>query len=759
MLNVLRRIVQKVGAATELDVALSLIVENVREAMQTDACSIFLLDAPRSEYVLMATQGLNAAAVGQVRCKRNEGLVGWVGERGEPINIENAQEHPKFYYVKQAEEECYRAFLGVPIINQRQLLGAIVVQQREERRYDEGEEAFLVTISAQLAGIIAQAEASGAMRKLVAQAKASISLKDSHFKGLPCVPGVGIGTAVVVYPPADLEAVPQRTHQDLTAELQLFESALNATRQEVRELCARLPHTLPAEERALFDVYVGILESNSLGAEIRKEIQTGQWAQSAVAEVIKRHIRQMELIDDDYLRERASDIKDLGRRLLAQLQAGNVSAPTYPDKVILVGEELTAGAIAQVPEGRLQALVSARGSSNSHVAILARAMGIPTVMGVDGLSPLQFEGENLVVDGYYGQVYLSPSKRLLRQYEALAAEERELDANLQSLLGTATQTQDGHPIALYVNAGLLADADVSLNVGAEGVGLYRTEIPFLASDRFPAEEEQHQVYQQLLHSFAPKPVTMRTLDIGGDKELPYFTIQEDNPYLGWRGVRVTLDHPELFRVQVRAMLRASSGLNNLRIMLPMISGVDEVEECQRLIQQAHQEILEEGHAIQMPQLGVMIEVPAAVYQAKALARRVDFLSVGSNDLTQYILAVDRNNSRVAGLYNSLHPAVLHALNQIVIAAHHEGKPVGICGEMAADPMAVILLLAMGFDSLSVNAVSLLRVKWVISRFRREEAQQLLNQALRLDNPADIRQILQAALEERGLGGLLRAGSK
>jgi len=298
---------------------------------------------------------------------------------------------------------------------------------------------------------------------------------------------------------------------------------------------------------------------------------------------------------------------------------------------------------------------------------------------------------------------------------------------------------------------------MSLSVGAEGVGLYRTEMPFMVRDRFPSEEEQRIMYRQLLTTFMPRPVTMRTLDIGGDKQLPYFQIEEENPFLGWRGTRVMLDHPEIFLQQIRAMLQASTGLNNLSILLPMITSVSEVESSLRLIHQAFDELKVEGLDIKMPEMGLMIEVPAAVYQAYELAKRVDFISVGSNDLIQYLLAVDRNNPRVASRYNGLHPAVVRALYQVVKAAHRARKPVEICGELAGDPLAAILLLGMGFDVLSMNARSLPRIKWLIRKFSYEAAKELVEKALEMDDPRDIRLLLEQALLDAGLIGLVRAG--
>jgi len=312
------------------------------------------------------------------------------------------------------------------------------------------------------------------------------------------------------------------------------------------------------------------------------------------------------------------------------------------------------------------------------------------------------------------------------------------------------ETLDGYRLRLWVNTGLMVDVARSLERGAEGVGLYRTEVPFLLRERFPTEEEQRQIYREQLEAFAPRPVTMRTLDIGGDKALSYFPIEEENPFLGWRGIRVTLDHPEILLAQVRAMLKANAGLGNLRIMLPMVSNVVELDEALVLIHRSHRELVQEGLDISLPPVGVMVEVPAAVYQAAAFARRVDFLSVGSNDLTQYLLAVDRNNARVSDLYHAFHPAVLEALVAVVAGGRSEGKPVNICGELAGDPLASVLLLAMGFDVLSMNATSLPRVKKALRSVSHAEAVEVLAEVRGFDNSRDVQRRLETLLMDRGL---------
>jgi phosphotransferase system enzyme I (PtsP) len=755
MLTILRQIIQEVSSAQDFGEALDLLVNRIANALATQACSIFLLDRQRGEYVLVATQGLNPNAVNKVRVPINKGLIGLVGEREEPINIDDATQHPNFLHVAEAGEEAYRAFLGTPVIYHRQVLGVLIVQQEEPRRYDESEEAFLVTLATQLAAIIAHATATGALNDLLQNSKGKPH--DLVYTGVPGAPGIGMGTGVVVYVHYDLDSVPDREPEDVEKEIELLDAAFASVREDLRLLSERLFPTLPSEERALFEVYQRILDSADLGKEVADNIRAGNWAPGALRESIQAHVRHLEELDNEYMRERAVDIKDLGLRVLACLQKSDRTAPQYAEKTILIGETLSANDLAEVPEGCLAGVISIKGSGNSHVAILARAMKVPTVMGVSEAPMHELQDKEMIVDGYYGQVHISPSQSLRTEFERIIQEEKKIDAKLDEINDLPAETKDGHRIGLLVNTGLGADISISLAAGAEGVGLYRTEIPFLMRDRFPSSEEQRIIYRQLLASFAPRPVIIRTLDVGGDKPLPYFPIKEDNPFLGWRGIRITLDHPEIFLAQIRAMLRASEGLNNMRIMLPMITDVTEVDEALRLLKKAYIEVREEGCEIEMPQIGVMMEVPAAVYLTRAIAKRVDFLSVGSNDLTQYILAVDRNNPRVANLYDALHPAVLRALIQIVESGHQEGKHISICGEMAGDPVAVMLLLAIGFDSLSMNASSVGRIRWIIRNVTKKKAAKLLHEVLSMESAVMIRCHIELALEGAGLGDLIRAG--
>ncbi|MDH3979392.1 MAG: phosphoenolpyruvate--protein phosphotransferase [Gammaproteobacteria bacterium] len=754
MLDTLRRIVQEVNAAPDLQGALDIIVERVKSSVAVDVASVYLLDEEQGQFVLSATQGLRKDAVGKAQLGSSEGLVGMVCEREEPVNIEDAPSHPRYRFIHETGEDPYHGFLGVPIIQHGKVLGVLVVRQRKVRKFDEDEESFLVTLAAQLAGAITHAGASGKVTSALTQTE-SVS---AALRGLPGAPGVAIGQAMVVYPPANLEAIPDRVAVDTDLEVNNFEAAVAAVRDDLRDYANRMSAVLPAEELALFDALLLMLGGDSLVAETVQRIREGNWAAGALRETIAQHVSVFEAMEDSYLRERASDIRDLGRRILTHMQSHPAeSVEIYPDTV-LVGEDISASQLAEIPLDRLAGIVCASGSSSSHVAILAQALGIPAVMGVNDMPVSRLEGRTIIADGYRGDVFVNPSSLVREEFLLLQTQETELTEALKNVAGQPSVTPDGVPVPLYLNIGLVSGGGTEVHSEGDGVGLYRTEVPFLMQDRFPGEEEQLRIYRNALQAFAPRPVTLRTLDVGGDKMLPYFPVHEDNPFLGWRGIRISLDHPEIFLSQIRAMLRASVGLNNLTIMLPMVSSVSELDIAMSLIDQAHGELLEDGMPVHRPPIGIMIEVPSAVYQIEAIARRVDFFSIGTNDLTQYLLAVDRNNSRVANLYQCLHPAVLRAIRQVVGEAHKFGKPVSVCGEMAGDPAAVLALLGLEVDSLSMSVSNLARVKWVVRSFTRNEVVGLLDQALALEEPRAIRDLYNSVLEQGGLGGLVRAGN-
>lgn len=762
MLTTLKRIVQEMNQIPELEKALFRLTQRVKAAMQVDSCSLYLADNDACEFVLKATDGLHPDAVERVRIGFSEGLIGLVGQREEPLNIENAHQHPRFKHYPEVQEEQYNAFLGTPIIHQRRVLGVLTMQQADMRRFSEDEEAFLVTLAAQVALEISNAQIRGALTQ---QNNPSISQQQRNVRGIAGSPGVAIGVGFSPKVKLDLRHYTVRRSSATATEIHLYRQAVEVTRKQVNLLSAGLEHSIPEDVRAIFQLYQHLLDANSLGREVEALIREGWDAASSLKMVVEDYAARFANMDDPYMQERAIDIIDLSNRILvnivAHVNGEEVVSPVPQVESILVAEEVSAPMLAEFPRHLLKGIISTRGSNNSHAAILARALGVPAVMGCQNVTPNLLVGKEILLDGYTGEVVVSPDKHVREGFVALIEEERLLSERIDAEADKPCETQDGFPIILYVNAGLSAEVEIQANHQGVGVGLYRTEIPFMLRQRFPSEQEQVEIYRQVLQGAPHQPITMRTLDVGGDKPLPYFPINEENPFLGWRGIRITLDHPDIFLIQIRAMLRASAGLRNLQIMLPMISSVSEVEEAKRLLDQALLEVTEEykqsAERIQRPQLGIMLEVPSVLYQLPQLAAHVDFFSVGSNDLTQYLLAVDRNNPRVSSLYNSYHPAVLTALYDIVTQADKLHTPVTVCGEIAGEPGGALLLMGMGYRRLSMNAYNLRRVNWVIRNSHLRECQQLTAMALTASSHQDVFHFLNKYLEQKGMGGLVRAG--
>ncbi len=750
MLETLRAIIQKVGQAKDLDSALSIIVKQVKLATATDVCSIYLESDNHSELVLMATDGLNPSCAGKIVLPRGIGLVSMVAEKGEPVNLENALQHPRFKLFEQLNETAYHGFCGIPIVTHKRVIGVLVVQSRAKKCFSDEIVNFLFTISAQLSSVILQA-----------QAIEHIPAKQHDNRpliGIPGAPGVTIGEAVVIYASEKLANIPDRHVDDCEQELLLFRQALERVKMEVKELSRRMrEENLPTENMAIFDAYLLMLNSSTFFYSIENYIMAGNWAPGALRKTIEEHIEVFEQMDNSYLRERAKDIVDLGQSILDQMLGNVTQNQQFDHDSILVAEDFSLMALSKLDVTYVKGIVSVSGSQNSHIAILARAMEIPTVMGLSDLPLRQIAGCQLIVDGYSGKVFISPPAEIRREYQYLAQQEQELSRSLTQLIDKPSVTTDGHQIPLYLNMGLEDTNRCSNNYGAEGIGLFRTEYPFMISSCFPGESEQFQLYQQIAERFKDQPVIMRTLDIGGDKSLSYFPIQEENPFLGWRGIRISLDHPEIFIIQLRAMLLANRAHNNIQILLPMVSTLEEIDEARTLLLKAYNELYEEGYEMMMPKLGVMIEVPSLIFQIRRIARLVDFVSIGTNDLIQYLMAVDRNNARVANIYETFHPGVIEALYRIVQDSHSQHIPVSVCGEMASDPLACILLMGMGIDTLSCNMAALSRIKWVIRSFSLTETREILQQVLSMDNAITIKNTLTRYLEAKGLGGLVRAG--
>lgn len=751
-LRALTRIVREVDAAPDLAGALDALVRRTREVIGSDVCTVYFTDQARRRHVVAATDGLSSRVVGRVQFGFGRGLIGQVAENCRPLNLDRVPPDLDQDFVLQAGVGPYQGFLGVPVTHKAQVQGVLVVRQRQARRFDDADEAFLSTLAAQLGGAIAYAKARGEWCPLCRADDAP----PEQIEGLPGAPGLAIGLGVSFFGSRDLEGIPERTIEDKGAEEARLRQAISAVRAEMAALTTELAGTLSEAELALFDAYGLLLDGPEILEGAASLVREGNWAPSALSRTIETYARRFDAMEDPYLRERAADIRTLGERVLARL-LGEVPA-TIRDHgpTILVGQHLSAVDIGQAQAGHLVGIISGDGSSLSHAAILARSLGIPAVMGVSELPLARLDGQELVVDGGSGRVHLRPNPPMRRAFETSIQNQRLQTQALEQARGLAAVTRDGVEVALFVNAGLSADLGPAAASGAAGIGLFRSELPFMLFNRLPSELEQMAIYRQALDALAPLPVTLRTLDAGGDKALPYLAGSDLNPELGARGIRYLLDHPEIFLTQLRAALRADLGLGNLRLLLPMISGLEELDQALALLGQAMEQLTTEGHPVSRPPVGVMIEVPAAIYQIHALARKTDFFSVGTNDLTQYLLATDRNNPRLSNRLDPAHPAVLHALRQVVDAAHRSGRKVTVCGEAANEPAMALLLLGMGFDGLSMNAGALPAVTWAVRGATSARMGALAQEALRCERPDAVRRLLDATQLDIGLGLLLRA---
>ncbi|OAT34360.1 phosphoenolpyruvate--protein phosphotransferase [Proteus myxofaciens] len=747
MLTRLREIVEKVAMATQLPEALEILVNETCQAMHTDVCSIYLADIQRRCFYLMATKGLKKPKGRAVSLSFDEGVVGEVGRQSELINLADIREHPNFKYLPQVEEDELRAFLGVPIVYRRQLLGVLVVQQKDRRLFNESEESFIVTLATQLGAILAQVQTKGLFGQY----------RQSRIKAISVSTGVVMAYGWQEVSQPTLENVFQASALDINAELIRLNIALEGATAECRRFSKRFMANSQKESAAIFDLYSHLLNDPQLKQKMVEVISQGYVAQWAVKQVIEQYAALLSDLKDNYMRERASDLKALGQRLLFHLDDELSAANTWPERFILVADELSASLLAELPEQQLAGVIVRDGATHSHSAILVRAMGIPAIMGAD-IQPELLHNRMLILDGYRSEVFIEPERFIIQEYKQIIDEERVLSQIAEDQLEQQAILKNGEAVSVQLNAGLSIKYEQRISVGIDGVGLYRTEIPFMIQNGFPSEDEQKNRYREILSFFPDKPVVLRALDVGADKQLPYMPINDENPCLGWRGIRILLDQPEIFLIQLRAMLKANLEFQNLKILLPMVTSIDEIDEAKMLILRACNEVSREiKQECLPPPLGVMLEVPSLVFLIPQLASRIDFISIGTNDLTQYLLAVDRNNTHVASLYDNLHPALLRSLNLIVKECHYYQLPVSICGEMAGTPIGALLLIGLGFRQLSMSGHSLPRVKYLLRHLEPAVLQPFMQQILQAETATEIKRLSSDFMEKQGLGGLIRGG--
>ncbi len=773
------RLIEDIGAlitrSHDLKQTLEEVTRTIARRMVTDVCSLYLLGTRNRWLTLWATTGLDRSAVGKVRMRKTEGLAGLVIETLEPVMAPDAMTHPRNKYFPETGEERFHSFLGLPLLEHDKPIGVLVVQSRSRRRFARGEIRLLKTISSQVSTIIIQARLSetletkereyrayrARMRKAVQRLSAPRPTGDKaagaggqtrrrRLTGVGASPGFGVGQAYLVHPEIHFGALTERRTDDAAAELRLFRHALQCSIEEIEALKEQVRKRLPEIDRAIFDAHRLMLEDPGLVKKVEALIGRGAAAETALKKVLEEYIETLSRAGDTHLQDRTTDLRDIGQRVLRHLLGLEERERPQGESFVLVADEVTLSDLCLVDHTRLKGVVLASGGATSHAAILAKSFEIPTVVGVSHTELIE-QADTLIVDGNSGVVYLNPGSDVAREYGRLDREYRAFTRDLEDLHELPAETRDGVRLSLAANVGLLSDTVFAKRHGADGVGLYRTEVPFLTYHDFPSEDEQFSLYCRVLKGVAGRPVTIRTLDLGPDKYPSYLRLpREDNPFLGWRSIRISLEMHELFKVQLRAILRAGAQ-GPVRVLFPMISSLEELNHVKELFAQAKEELRTEGQAFDasMP-IGMMVEVPSAVLMAEQLAEAVDFFSIGTNDLIQYVLAVDRNNPKVAPLYEPLHPAVLRAVYDTVRAAKRAGKRVSLCGEMAADPLYTLLLLGMGLDELSMKPFFVPVIKRVLRSLSALSARRLSQEAVRMETAQQVKGRLFKELKRRGL---------
>ncbi len=670
-----------------------------------EVCSVYVLREDGS-LELYATEGLNREAVHLTTMRAGEGLVGLIAREAEPLALSDAQNHPAFSYRPETGEEIYRSFLGVPILRGGAVMGVLVIQNRASRLYSDEEVESLQTT----AMIMAEMIAAGGLKSL-ARPGASIGLdRPIHSVGVSLADGVGLGHAVLHEPRV---AITNLIAENPAAEVQRLEAAIAEMRASIDELIERGDVAHIGEHREVLETFRMFAHDQGWLRRMREVVLTGLTAEAAVERVQSDTRAKMLRQTDPYLRERLHDLDDLANRLLRTLvgKANGVAREEMPENAILIARSMGPAALLDYDRARLRGLVLEEGGPTSHIAIVARALGIPAVGEIVNATALIQSGDAVIVDGQAGEVQIRPQPDVENAYKDKARLRARKQEQYRKLKSQPAVTRDGVPIVLQINAGLLVDLPNLEATAAAGIGLFRTELQFMVAEHMPTTSEQQALYTAVLDQAQGRPVTFRTLDIGGDKVLPYMErVEEENPALGWRAIRIGLDKPRLLRAQIRALLRAGSG-RDMKIMLPMIATVDEFLRARTIVDREQAMLAKQGHVPPLSlQLGVMVEVPSLLFELPEIVREADFLSIGTNDLMQFLFAADRENKRVADRFDPLGVGALRALRSIVEAAADANCPVTVCGEMGGKPLETLALIGLGYRAFSMSAASIGPVK-------------------------------------------------
>ncbi|MCD4805711.1 MAG: phosphoenolpyruvate--protein phosphotransferase [Desulfobacterales bacterium] len=738
------------------------IVELVADKFNTDVCSVYLLDTDKQSLVLQATVGLRKESTGRVRMSVQEGLTGLVLEEMQPVFIVNPAAHPRYKFFEKSGEEIYSTYLGVPLVHLQHPLGVLVVQTVHEDAVTESDIGLFSTIASQISTTVAytgllddlkkeRQDRRDIEEKLLEEVeihaeKTAKKGKKGLIKGMPVSPGFAEGYAHYLGESIGFDQIEYEEVEDAVSEISRLEAAFTRSQEEIIALTKHVKD-LSGQDEAIMDAQVMSLQDRSFKNKIIAHIKEGSCAEYALKKAVLKYVEFFSGMEDSYLRERGSDIEDIGKRVLRKL-LGYEGQETrqFERKTVVIASDISPIDLIGLRQDNLKGIVLSRGGKTSHAVILAKSFEIPMVIGVRDMLDTVKENDFLIVDGTSGLVFSKPPQVIIDEYARLKAEKANKFQQLDVLRDLEAKTKDGYEIKLGANIGLLSDLELVKKYGADHIGLYRTEFPFLVRKEFPSENEQFLLYKKVVEGAEGRPVTIRTLDVGGDKFLSYLDYpKEQNPYLGWRSIRVSLELDDIFRTQIRAILKASA-FGHIKILFPMITSAGEVRRIVSLLDEEKSSLGERGIPFDTTiNIGIMVEVPGTVKILDRLLHYVDFVSIGTNDLIQYTLAVDRNNQKVASLYDPLHPAVISTILDVVSICKKNNKEVSICGEAASNPRCAYLFTAFETDKLSMNPASIPVIKDLIRKVRLTDTKKALNRVLLMEDSREITSYLDKIL--------------
>lgn len=733
----LTHIIQRSTQAENFQQQIQSLLEEITQELTVDVCSLFQ-QTNNKEMVLIASHGLTSKH--PIVIPRNKGLVGQVALLRHNINLTNPAQHPEYYYIPHTKEERLHSFCGIPLVSRSKVIGVLVVQSYQKQPLPDDQEAILTTLAAHLSLLVVSLpEPSLSKNKL-----------NEWKKGIAGAPGIAIGTVKTTLN-ISLKSVLESNCENSTIEMEKWDKLKIVVANELSNEKGLLEKSFGQSLASVVDAYILFLEDRSFNERVKSEILSGKSLAWSIKQAVTQFSEKFLAMEDPYLRAKHEDIEQLGEKLYQSLLGKTKSqsdiAPEGP--IVLVGHQIGVTDIAALPTEQLAGIVCFEGAALSHIAIFANSLGIPAIMGVGELQVNN--GTPIIVDAEKAQIFINPSTALINEYQKMIKGQFKFNEKLSALVKLPSITRDGIKVNLMANSGLQADLLPGLHSGADGIGLYRTEIPFMVHPALPTEDEQTEVYHQVIKAYQGKPIHIRTLDIGADKPLPYLpTVFEENPVLGLRGIRFTLDNLQILLTQFRAIMRAAQEDKNVHIILPMVSSGYELDKSIQLLDDAYTQLRDEGFAVIKPKLGVMIEIPSAISVLPFWSSKLDFVSIGTNDLSQYLLAIDRNNPRVAKYYDPLHPAVIHEINRIITICRSANIPISLCGEMASDPVAVFILLSIGIRNLSMSSAKIPLIKWLVRSINIADTTRLLPTLLNLESAKEIRATVLNSMRDLGL---------